>query len=302
MPDRRGRAVRYAGQIGEHIWSRLPESFLPSRPVRALGRAIHRHYARHQNRVQSHYTWFLRNRPQLEALAARLDLRPGSGPLKIASIGCSTGAELYSALWVIRRHHPSMAVDGYGIDVSEGVVEAARAGRYDRHASASVAGCFEAGTPEVEHLPEDLIQSLFIVEGDSLTVRDWVRAGTSWLVADVLEVHLARIIGQQDGVLANNLLGPMEDDAAEACLHRIVALVKAGGFLVLDGVDLDLKVRVVNALGLWPLADRLDEIWTSDPSKGGWPWVRWAHEPVDRGRADWLSRYSTLFQVGGDSP
>ena len=39
----------------------------------------------------------------------------------------------------------------------------------------------------------------------------------------------------------------MEDPLAEACLRNVARLVNPGGILVVDGVDLDLKARVMPA-------------------------------------------------------
>ncbi|MDQ8051128.1 hypothetical protein, partial [Luteibacter sp.] len=94
-----------------------------------------------------------------------------------------------------------------------------------------------------------------------------------------------------------NVLGPMEDAVAEACLENIMKLLVPGGTLVLDGIDLDLKSRVTQSLGLKPVTRYLEEIHTADPTKGDWPWTRWSHEPIDYERADWEYRYATVFSV-----
>src|SRR4051812_9949355 len=70
-------------------------------------------------------TFFFRNRPEL-ALMARLCQRVASGgkPVRIAVVGCSNGAEVYSIAYTLRSTHPelgSSATGGYlfvsGVDL-----------------------------------------------------------------------------------------------------------------------------------------------------------------------------------------
>jgi hypothetical protein len=83
---------------------------------------------------------------------------------------------------------------------------------------------------------------------------------------------------------------------AEACLVAVASLIGPGGYLVVEGVDLDVKVRVLAKLTLRPVTDRLQEVYLADYWKRGWPWIRWAHEPIDEKRSDRDLRYATIFQ------
>lgn len=53
-------------------------------------------------KFQSHYTQFMRNPPLLATIATLASKYPRGAGIKIASIGCSTGAELYSVLYAIK--------------------------------------------------------------------------------------------------------------------------------------------------------------------------------------------------------
>lgn len=302
MPSLTGNLVR----VGRFAWHQLPPALLESRLFRRLGTFIHRHATRDQLREQSHSTWFMRNPPLLEALRDSLaDWPPGAG-LQVASVACSTGVELYSTVFFLRTARPDLNVAGLGIDLSEGVVAAAREGVYRWDRPASGRGLFAPGPPELKPdlaVAEEGWQSaLFVEENGSVRVKDWVRRGTSWLVADARNPGLADLMKPQDIVLANNFLGPMDDHDAERSLRNVAALVRPGGLLVVDGVDLDLKVRVLSSIGATPQLDRLEAIYHADPTKRGWPWIRWAHEPIDRTRPDWELRYSTLYVLGASRP
>jgi len=292
-----GRILRYAARIARPVWEALPPEVVATRPFRRCGTLIYNHYARHQDKQQTHFTRFLRNRPQLEVLASLLSQRTMVNALKIASIGCSTGAELYSALWVLRTARPGLRITGVGADISPDAIRAAEAGRYPRNATAVPAHADYSEEPEVKGMPPQLLSEFFVEQDGAFVVHDWIREGSSWVVGDVRNEAVIASLGVHDVVIANNFLGPMDDFEAEACLRNLVRLVKPGGYLVVEGVDLDLKCRVLGSVGLNPVAADLEAVYFADYWKLGWPWIRWGHEPIDRSHPDWLMRYSTIFEV-----
>lgn len=283
--------VRYA-------WRRLPPSLRQTREARSIGAFFYDHYVRDTDRNQTHYTWFLRNIPQLRLLNEVVSAHPRGAPLRIASIGCSVGAELYSTLWLLRRHHPWLQVVARGIDASANVIEVARTGVYRLRTPSSLGGTLELkGSKVFTTVPNALGDIMDVTPEGDFRIKDWIREGVTWNVADATDPALAATMGPQDVVMACNVLGPMDDAMAEACLRNVVELVVPGGYLVLDGLDLDLKARVTQSLGLKPVTRYLEEIHTADPTKGDWPWTRWAHEPIDYQRADWEHRYATVFGI-----
>lgn len=279
------------------LWELLPAPVVSLRAFRTLGALIYEHHTRHQDRAQSHSTWFMRNVPQLEVLCDLIARRAPGSIVTIASIGCSTGAELYSALALIRAARPDLDLRASGVDISAGVVEAARDGSYRTAASAAEAATFEGGFSEVADLSAEHRAMLFTEHAGLFRIQDWIRKGTTWMVADASNPPLAELLKPHDIVLANNLLGPMDDAAAENCLRNVLRVVKPGGHLVVDGVDLDVKSRVLPQAGFVPLCERIQEIYWADASKRGWPWVRWAREPLDMTRSDWQARYATIFRA-----
>jgi chemotaxis methyl-accepting protein methylase len=251
-------------------------------------------------RVQSHYTKFLRNLPQMEVLADLIDSKSDGSPVRITSIGCSTGAELYSTLYVLRSIHPKAKVLATGVDVSKGVIEVAQRAIYDvGRPNSDCVGTYAPGTnsSEVAELSSDVISSMFERNSaGSLRVRDWIRADTTWLQGDATDPTLADRLGPQDVVVANNILGPMNDVLAETCVRNLLKIVPRGGYLVVDGIDLDLRARLFPQIGLEPHLARLEEIHCADAAKQNWPWDRWAHEPIVRATPDWKFRYCSIFR------
>src|SRR5262249_52280628 len=98
-------------------------------------------------------------------------------------------------------------------------------------------------------------------------------------------------------VVANRFLCHMHPEEAEACLRNLAQLVKPGGYLFVSGVDLDVRTKVVRALGLRPLTQMIREIHEGDPSlRRDWPLAYWGLEPFDQSRIDWTMRYASVFQ------
>ncbi|MBW8300564.1 MAG: hypothetical protein K0M60_13265 [Hydrogenophaga sp.] len=279
------------------IWDALPETLLRTELMRQSGRFIYRHFTRDTVRVQSHYTWFMRNPPLLKALSVLVNGRKPRNHLKVASIGCSTGAELYSLLYILRRDHPDLVITGAGIDLSAAVVHAAQAGIYRPDQFAAANALFVEGRPEVMSADISSLAEILEQNGDgTLSVHDWLKEGTRWLTGDATDPNLMTVLPQQDIVLVNNVIGPMEDAAAEACLLNVMKLVLPGGYLVVDGIDLDLKTRIMMGSDFAPARISQESIWNADTSKIGWPWIRWGREPWDNRVPNSRWRYSCVFE------
>lgn len=251
----------------------------------AVGHRIHRRVSA-KPRQGGNYTRFFRNLPQLELLRDLAVKMSGRSPLRLAVVACSTGAELYSAVWMLRMARPGQRVRAVGIDLSEDCIQTARDGAYPLDAR------------EVSGLSEATYRGLFTRQGDTLVVQQWLREGVSWGVGDAYSSDFAVQFGSQDVVLANNFLFHMPGERAEACLRNILRLVSPDGYLIVGGIDLDLKSRSVRQLGLIPVTTKLDEIYTAEEGMlEAWPLRFWGLEPMDPRRQDWPARYATVFRV-----
>ena len=99
-----------------------------------------------------------------------------------------------------------------------------------------------------------------------------------------------------DVVIANNFLFHLSPERSEACLRNLARLVAPGGYLVVSGVDLDLRGRILGELGFEPVTARWEEIYAAEDVHASWPLRFWGLEPVDRTRRDWPARYATIFR------
>jgi chemotaxis methyl-accepting protein methylase len=272
------------------VWKHLPESILSTTLFRACGKRIHEAISRKDRKsVGGHCrctdTQFFRNTALLEVLRDLAARKARGNGLSIASIGCSTGAELYSLLWFIRCARPDLEIKACGLDVSESVIAKARA------------GIFSKSDKELAYLSETDVAALFDSEGEMLRIKPFLSRGLKWLVADALDPALSKILEPQDIVLANNFVGPFFEEKAEKCLLNISRVVKPNGYMVVFGMDLDLRTRWVKRQGYLPITDRIEQVHVGDRALLDWPWTRWGLEPLDKGCADWQTRYAVVFQV-----
>ena len=238
-------------------------------------------------------TFFLRNRPMLELIRRLADGRQRESTLRIAVLGCSIGAEVYSILWVLRRARPDLEISVHAVDTSREVLDLAEAATYGPETSHRVGSSIFARLTPAES------QEMFDWEGERGRVKSWLREGIAWQLGDACDPQLSSILGLQDVVVANNFLCHMDAQSAEGCLRTLARLVAPGGHLVVSGVDLDVRTKVAIDLGWEPLPDLKQESHDGDPSvRADWPWHWWGLEPLDRSRSDWETRYASVFRIG----
>jgi chemotaxis methyl-accepting protein methylase len=277
------------------LWNWLPPAARKNRLAHAYGRFLHRRARARQarNPVDSLvHTFFLRNLPLMEVLRRLVEAGRYASGLTLASIGCSSGAELYSTKWALHAARPDLQVFVIGVDLSGTAVAKAERAVYGLQDS------------EVRRLSSDQIEELsrgpfplFQRQGDELIVPEALRTDVTWLVSDARDSRLAALLGAHDIVMVNNVLCHMRDQEAEACLRNVVRLVAPGGYLLIYGVNLDVRTFVVREAGLIPVMDDIERVYLADRSAlAKWRLVYWGSEPFDGRRPDWAVRYGTVFQ------
>ena len=97
-------------RLNQRLWDTLPSSITALSPIRLYGNFLHT-LARIQGvRAQAFSTCFLRNRPELELIRRLLVGKTKDEALRVAVLGCSTGAEAYSVAWRIRSARPDLSL------------------------------------------------------------------------------------------------------------------------------------------------------------------------------------------------
>jgi SAM-dependent methyltransferase/mannose-6-phosphate isomerase-like protein (cupin superfamily) len=279
-------------RMNQQIWDRLPRFVTVSSLARWYGNRLHWLARVQSTRKQAAATFFLRNRPELELIRQLVGRRKSPDVLRVAVLGCSTGAEAYSVAWSIRCARPDVRLDLRGVDISREAVEWAERGVY----SAAVSGLTQ--TAVLERMTGSEIAELFDRDGDRVVVKSWLREGIDWCVGDAGDAAMAEALGTRDIIVASNFLCHMDADVAEKCLRNMGRLVSPGGYLFVSGVDLDLRVKVARELGWKPVEELIEEIHEGDPIlRKQWPCHYSGLEPLDTKRRDWQLRYAAAFQV-----
>jgi chemotaxis methyl-accepting protein methylase len=284
--------IRFFLRVNQATWKRLPAWLRNTRLLRWYGGILHRIVRTRAQRRQYHGTAFLRNRPELEQIVRVARARPEGSALKIAVLGCSSGCEVYSVLWSIRSARPDLDVRSQALDIAPQIVEAARLAVYTPESSQLVDSSIFERLSEQERL------AMFDWDGESGTVKPWIRQGIQWHVGDASDPGLIKTLGLQDIVLASNFLCHMPAVAAESCLRNIARLVAPRGHIFVLGVDLEVREKVARELGWQPVPDLIREIHDGDPSvRKDWPWDWWGLEPLNDRRKDLQLRYGVAFRV-----
>src|SRR5467141_2101703 len=195
-------------RLNERIWNRLPLSWTALRPFRSFGHLLHS-LVRLQDRRMYLGTFFLRNRPELELLRRLSSLESAGRRVRIAVLGSSNGAEVYSIAWVLRSAHPDAKLDMHAVDISAEAVEAARLGLYEPGRSELV------DEPIFERMTAKEVEEMFERIGDRLRIKPWIRQGIVWHVGDAADPRILETLGPQDIVVANRFLCHMRPPDAE---------------------------------------------------------------------------------------
>jgi chemotaxis methyl-accepting protein methylase len=280
-------------RLNQRLWKSLPPSLTTLKPARVYGALLHRLARVESARTQAFGTFFLRNRPELELIRHLLDQKSNGATLRVAVLGCSTGAEAYSVAWRIGSARPDLQLSLRAVDIAKPAVDIAKRGVYMLTTSELT------GTAMLERMTSVEAEELFDRDGDAMIVKAWVRKGIDWHVADVRRPEIVEALGSQDIVVANNFLCHMGASEAERCLRNIGRLVTPGGYLFVSGIDLSVRAKVAREMGWKPVTDLMREIHEGDSSlRMGWPFKYWGLEPFDDDRPDWMIRYASVFQIG----
>src|SRR3981189_726850 len=117
-------------RLNEWIWNRLPRSWTALRPFRSFGHLLHS-LVLLQDRRMYLGTFFPRHPPELELLRRLSGLGSDGRRVRIAILGSSNGAEVYSVAWALRSAQPDVKLEMRAVDISADALEAGRKGLYE---------------------------------------------------------------------------------------------------------------------------------------------------------------------------
>lgn len=292
------------------IWICLPGSLHCSALAVAFGDHVHSVVRRYAERRQNHSTFFFRNRPELELMARLADRKPHGSELRIAVIGCSKGAEVYSIIWAIRSRRPDLKLTVNALDIAEDVVHFAKDGSYSMDPPDELKGSArheqtvwhthrdQLRDSIFERISKSEMQAMFDVNGRVATIQPWLKDGIQWWCQDASDPELVSLIGRHDIVVANRFLCHMHPAPAERILRNLESLANPGGHIFVSGVDIDVRAKVAMERNWVPVQELMKEIHEGDPSiRLGWPVQYWSEEPFRPERENAMFKYASVFQI-----
>lgn len=206
---RRSPACLRAVRAGSHDEARAAAEACPERADRLLDALL------------VGVTAFFRDAPVFEALHARLRRRTADGRgLRVLSVGCSNGAEVYSCAMLLAELGVLGRSSLLGLDCRPAAVRAARRGVYP-------AGALDA-------VPARLRDAYFVTEGSSARVRDDLALACEWRVGDAFTAAAEEPC---DLLLCRNLAIYLNPDAAARMWARLHARLAPGGLLVVGKAE-----------------------------------------------------------------
>lgn len=162
-------------------------------------------------------TSFFRDAAVFEVLrdAVLPKLVESNRPLRIWSVGCSDGQEMYSLIMLLAEMGWLNRADLLGTDCRTAAVRHAAAGHYS--------------DADVRTVPPSLLRRYFTLTESGWRVNTKLRTVVQWRVGDVLQVNEP---GTWDLILARNFAMYLEPEMASDLWERLHAALRPGRILI----------------------------------------------------------------------
>ncbi len=241
-----------------------------------------------KNRV---YTQFYRFPNQYKTL---LDvvlsdiLRAGDEkPLEIAMFACCSGEEAFSLSHVIQSKYPQLRFRIRAYDIVSDVIEKANKPIYTKEQV--YAGPFVTG---------DFVEKVFDLENDAYRVKAEISAPISFAVGDMLDKQFMESLGEVDIVFAQNVLFHLPKPQSREAFKNITRILKRSGYMFINGMDVDMRVKLTKLLKLKPIDYLIEEIHNdARVDRGaGWAGAYWGRQPFSKSAREWMRKQCTIFQ------
>lgn len=285
----------FAYQTARTVYRFVRDDVLLGGLLLPYGRSRQRALRQQTARSDAHtYTCFYRSPAQLEALTGpvvdRLVRLSQRAELSILVFAASNGAEPYTLASELMYRRPGLGFRVRASDLHESMVEKARRGAYSLREitqSLTVPETFLSRTFDRDGTGEDAVY----------VVKPGIRERVTFEQADLLSPDLDGRFERADIVLLQNVLFHLPPQAARDAFGRVARLVKPGGALFIDGMELEMRVELTARAGFTPLDYRVKEIYQHSRLHIPMTWWRYyyGNEPYSVFAKDRLRRYATIF-------
>jgi chemotaxis methyl-accepting protein methylase len=284
---RRGRAIAR---------SKLYYGLLHGVVLRSRAQSRHRACLQQAQRSDSHtYTSFYRSPPQLAALTGPVVdhvTADGSTEVSILVLAASNGSEAYTIASELIARRPDLTFTIAASDLHEELAAKGASGTYT----------LDEITQD-QHVPAEFIERTFDRTGDRYTVKEPIRSRVTFAQADLLDPALSERFDQADIVIAQNVLFHLAPEQARRAFATIVGFLKPHGVLLLEGMELDMRVQLTRTAGLRPLPFKVKQIYGYSRrhiAENWWDYY-YGNEPYFPLARHRSRRYGTIF-LNGSSP
>jgi chemotaxis methyl-accepting protein methylase len=182
-------------------------------------------------------TSFFRDLPVFDLLrdVALPSLCASQPTIRVASIGCSDGAELYSIAMLLAESGNLARASLVGSDIRADAVAKARRGCYAPDA--------------IQAVPETMRRKYLVLDRSA---GHWQMSGpivqrTRWCIADMLKGH--NVPGPWDLILCRNVAMYLQPRPADGLWSRLADSLRPGGFLVLGKAERPIGAQRLAAVG-----------------------------------------------------
>jgi len=173
-----------------------------------------------------------------ECLANRRNL----GPLRIWSMPCSTGEEIYSIALYLLEHWPKLKeidVELVGADISETAILQARQGTY--------------GTRSVQNLSDSLLKRYFTPIGNErYKICQTIRDAIDFQICNICDKFLPKTLQDFDVVFCRNMLIYFDTLSQKRAAESIFSALRPGGFLFLGHSESMSRVSSIFTVRTFP--------------------------------------------------
>lgn len=191
-------------------------------------------------------TYFYREPQHLRLLTERLcpellARRTSEAPVRLLSVGCSTGEEPYSILIALRERYGELAERFFEInagDVDRVVLERARAGVYGRFS-------FRALSPELQE------RYFTPVDTNQFRIDDSLRQRVCFQPLNLLAADYPATLAGQDVIFFRNVSIYFDEPTRRHVLERLKTLLAPGGHLIVG-----ISETLANDFGILTLRER----------------------------------------------
>jgi chemotaxis methyl-accepting protein methylase len=243
--------------------------------------------SRSKKKSQNHtYTSFYRSPLQLKVLTSYIQ-KCSLDNFEIAVFAGSNGAEAYTIASHLTMSLPKLNFKIYSSDLHVENINIAKKGIYQK-----------SNLRFLGDIPNEFISNTFVQEGESYLIKPKIKDRVHFSVEDLLAPDfLEKHKNGYEIIFLQNVLFHLEDCDAQDTFERVIKLVKPGGLIFIDGMNLDMREKLTQQHRLIPIFDQMENIYSYSRKHIPRDWWNYYYgcEPINIFNRKKIFRYCTIF-------